>query len=295
VSSAVLVEAVWHGNRVPVDDDVLAAALQLARRNQVQGPLARSYPAELQEVLASVQTATALFRRNLTEATLRLRNAGIRPVLIKADPDGDYVYTNFDLVVGEQFERAVRVLAGWFTRTSRHPLEPDKVLLHPPEGPAAHLHTDVSWFGVPVVRGGPLAGSAHETAGGWLVPEASDELRIWLAHAAFQNLALDLSELIALRGLTQPDLVQHARAEAGREGWRRAFDEILRLAQDAITALDHGETPRLPVPLTTATSVAILREHSRHLLRTGHSSTAAREVALRPPLAVVKRLRLGMS
>ena len=295
LASRVLVDAVWHGNRVPVDDDVLAVALRVARRNQVQGLLARSYPGELQDVLASVKTATALFRRNLAEATLRLRNAGIRPVLIKADPDGDYVYTNFDLVVGDQFERAVRVLAGWFTRTSRHRLEPDKVLLHPAEGPAAHLHTDVSWFGIPVVRGGPLAERADETVDGWLVPEPADELRIWLAHAAFQNLALDLSELIALRRLARPDIVDRARAEAEREGWRGAFDEILRIAQDAITTLDHGDAPRLPVPLTTATSLAILREHSRHLLRTGRSATAARELALRPPLAVVKRMRLSVS
>lgn len=285
----------WHGNRVPVGDDVLAMALRVARRNQVQGLLARSYPAELQDELASVRTASDLFRRNLAEATLRLRNAGIRPVLIKADPNGDYVYTNFDLVVGEQFERAVRVLAGWFTRTSRHPLEPDKVLLHPAEGPAAHLHTDVSWFGIPAVRGGPLAERAHEAAGGWLVPEPADELRIWLAHAAFQNLALDLSELIALRGLVHPDVIDRARAAAGREGWCRAFDETLRVAQDAITALDHGHAPRLPIPLTTATSLAVLREHALHLLRTGRRSIAAREVALRPPLAVVKRLRLGLS
>jgi hypothetical protein len=295
IGTAVLAAAVWRDEASPVADDELAAALHEAQRNQVSGLLARAYPARLAEVHSAVAVATGWFRANLTEVTARLARAGIVPVLIKADPEGDYVYTNFDLVVGDRWAAARRALAGWYVRTSGHPLEPDKVLLHPRAGPAAHLHRQVSWFGVPVISAATLAARATPTPGGWYQPAEPDQLRIWLAHAVFQNLALDLSELLAIRGLLRPDVLAEADAQAHREGWRRAYRDALRTARTAIAGLDDGTVPRLPVPLRAATSIAAAREHVPYLLGTGQTSAAGREAALRGPLAVVKRCRLAFA
>jgi hypothetical protein len=295
LGSAVVVDAVWHGNTTSLDNEALCAALCLAERNHVQGLLARAYPARLAGLLARVEATTAQFHSNLEEVTRRLCSAGVRPILIKADHVDYYVYTNFDLVVGEQLATARRALAGWYSQASVHPLEPDKVLLHPPVGPAAHIHRTVSWFGIPIIRADRLASHASETGGGWLKPSRSDELRIWLAHAAFQNLAFDLSELLALRDLISPEVVAEARVDAQQEGWRRAFDETLHVAWDTITSLDARHRVRLPVPLSPSTSLAVLRQHVRHLFETGQASAAVREVVLRAPLAAVKRFRLGLA
>jgi hypothetical protein len=292
---AVVTATVWRGETLAVDDAVLAAAIQEAERNQVQGLLARAYPQRLSGLLRSVEAATARFQYNLTEATARLRDAGIRPVLIKADPEGDYVYTNFDLVVGERWDAARRALAGWYVRTSGHPLEPDKVLLHPAAGPAAHLHRVVSWFGVPVVPADRLAARASESPAGWLRPNPADRLRIWLAHGVFQNLAFDLSELLAIRSHLELETLAEAGEEAEREGWRQAFGEALRTARHAVARLDDGYDGRLPVPLPWSASIAVTREHVRHLARTGQAAAARREAVLRGPLAMVKRCRLALA
>ncbi len=102
LGTAVLTVMVWRGEVIPVDDAGLAAALREADRNQVQGLLARAYPQRLPGLVRAVDVATAQFRDNLAAVTARLRDAGVLPVLIKADPEGDYLYTNFDLVVGDQ-------------------------------------------------------------------------------------------------------------------------------------------------------------------------------------------------
>lgn len=295
LAMAVVAATVWRGEAVPVDDVVLAAAVSEAERNQVQGLLARAYPQRLSGLLPSVEAATAQFRHNLTAATARLRDAGVRPVLIKTDLEGDYVYTNFDLVVGEQWDAAHRALAGWYVGTSGHPLEPDKVLLHPPSGPAAHLHRTVSWFGIPVIPADRLAARASVSPDGWLHPAPADQLRIWLAHGVFQNLAFDLSELLAIRPLLQAQVVAEAGEEAQREGWRAAFSEALRTVRQAVGRLNDGDQGRFPVPLPTSASIAVTREHVRHLLRTGQSAAARREVVLRGPLAMVKRCRLALA
>ncbi len=295
LGTAVLTVTVWRGEVIPVDDAGLAAALREADRNQVQGLLARAYPQRLPGLVRAVDVATAQFRDNLAAVTARLRDAGVLPVLIKADPEGDYLYTNFDLVVGDQWDAARRALAGWYVRSSGHPLEPDKVLLHPPSGPAAHLHRLVSWFGIPVVPAARLAARASSSPEGWLQPADADQLRIWLAHAVFQNLAVDLSELLAIRPLLVPDVVTEARHEARREGWQRAFDETLRTVDRAVARLDRGQDLPLPVPLRTSASIAVAREHVGHLRRTGQVAAARREAVLRGPLAVVKRCRLALA
>ncbi|MET8506949.1 lipopolysaccharide biosynthesis protein [Streptomyces sp. NPDC004787] len=300
-----LVDAVWRGRPGPATDAELLGALAVARRNQVEGVLARAYPERLAATRAEVAAATGLFRRNLTESTARLRAAGIPAVLIKADLSGDYVYGNFDLVVPTGcWRQAQRALAGWYVRRESYWLERStKVLLDPASGPAAHLHTAVSWFGIPVVptdrlftRARPAVspdGHGADGAGSaaWLVPCPADRLRIWLAHALFQNLALDLSELLALRELLSPAVLAEARREAAREGWAGGGGRALAVAVDAMERLDRGEPVPLPVPLPVGTSLRVGAEHSGHLLGRGRVRTAAREASLRVPLVVAKRVR----
>ncbi|MFE5941710.1 lipopolysaccharide biosynthesis protein [Streptomyces sp. NPDC056480] len=337
-----LVDAVWRGRVRPAADEELLGALAAARRNQVEGRLARAYPRQLAVTLTEVESATGLFRRNLVESTERLRAAGIPTVLIKADLAGDYVYGNFDLVVPPGGLRAAQAaLDGWYAHRTTYWLERStKVLLEPASGPAAHLHGSVSWFGVPVVatdrlfaraehvaRPGAANGHTHRHVNGnlngnpngspdghprdaedndaedidtadngtdgyaWLTPCPSDRLRIWLAHALFQNLTLDLSELLALRSLLHPDVVAEARHEAAREGWSAGGREALDTAVEAMARLDRGQHVPLPLPLPVATSLRAGAEHSGHLLGEGRLRAATREASLRVPLVVTKKLR----
>ncbi|MFG2837752.1 lipopolysaccharide biosynthesis protein [Streptomyces zaomyceticus] len=320
-----LVDAVWRGRVRPAADEELLGALAAARRNQVEGRLARAYPRQLAATLTEVESATELFRRNLVESTDRLRAAGLPTVLIKADLAGDYVYGNFDLVVPPGRLRAAQAaLDGWYAHRTTYWLERStKVLLEPLKGPAAHLHGSVSWFGVPVVptdrlfaraehvaRPGTADGRANGSPDGhrrgagevdtadpgtdgcaWLTPCPSDRLRIWLAHALFQNLTLDLSELLALRSLLHPDIVAEARREAAREGWSAGSRGALGTAVEAMARLDRGEYVPLPLPLPVATSLRVGAEHSGHLLGEGRLRTATREASLRVPLVMTKKLR----
>lgn len=129
-----LVDAVWRDRVRPAGDEELLGALAAARRNQVEGRLARAYPRQLAATLTEVESATGLFRRNLVESTDRLRAAGIPTVLIKADLAGDYVYGNFDLVVPPGRLRAAQAaLDGWYAHRTTYWLERStKVLLEPP-------------------------------------------------------------------------------------------------------------------------------------------------------------------
>ncbi|MFF9804057.1 hypothetical protein ACF1G5_02820 [Streptomyces coeruleorubidus] len=294
---SLLVDAVWRGNARPADDAALRQALSLARDNQVEGRLARAYPRQLADVVAEVDTANESFRENLVEVTGRLRAAGIPTVLIKADLAGDYVYGNFDLVVPDgRWEAACDALKGWYVERSTYWLERStKVLLEPRSGPAAHLHSAVSWFGVPVLSTRRLFDRADSDGGAWLVPRPSDELRIWLAHGLFQNLSLDLSELFAVRSLLAPDVVAEARREAAREGWLAGSDRALAVAVGAMRRLDEGTPVRLPVPLPVGASLRVGAEHALHLLRHGRTRVAVREAALRVPLVVAKRRRMLLS
>ncbi|MEV7569083.1 lipopolysaccharide biosynthesis protein [Streptomyces tanashiensis] len=300
-SVPLLVDAVWRGRVRPAADEELHGALAAARRNQVEGRLARAYPRQLATTLDEVESATGLFRRNLVESTDRLRAAGIPTVLIKADLAGDYVYGNFDLVVPPGRLRAAQAaLDGWYAHRTTYWLErTSKVLLEPPHGPAAHLHGSVSWFGVPVVpterlfaRAGRPEHAPGEADGyAWLTPCPSDRLRIWLAHALFQNLTLDLSELLALRPLLSPEVLAEARLEAAREGWSAGGRAALSVAVEAMARLDRGEPVPLPLPLPVGTSLRAGAEHSGHLLGAGRVRAATREASLRVPLVMAKKLR----
>jgi hypothetical protein len=290
-----LVAAVWRGDPRPAGDTAVRHALALARDNQVEGRLARAYPRQLADVVTEVATANALFRANLSEVTGRLDGLGIPTVLVKADLTGDNVYGDFDLVVPEgRWKAACDALEGWYVHRSEYWLERStKVLLEPRHGPAAHLHTAVSWFGVPVIPTRRLFERAVPDGGPWLVPHPADELRIWLAHGFFQNLSLDLSELLALRDLLPaPDVVAKARREAAREGWPTGADRALTVATEAMRRLDHGLPVRLPVPLPVAASLRVGGEHALHLLRHGRPRAAVREAVLRAPLVVAKKRRM---
>ncbi|MEU6915095.1 lipopolysaccharide biosynthesis protein [Streptomyces olindensis] len=285
-----LVDAVWRETPRPAGDAALRRALPLARDNQVEGRLARAYPRQLADVVAEVDTANELFRENLGEVTDRLRAAGIPTVLIKRGRENGHACGDFDLVVPDgRWQAACDVLQGWYVDRSTYWLERStKVLLEPRRGPSVHLHTGVSWFGVPVMSTRRLFDRACPDAGAWLAPHPADELRIWLAHGLFQNLSLDLSELVALRDLLLPDLVEDARREAAREGWLTGCARALVVADEAIGELDRGTLIRLPVPLPATASLRVGAEHALHLLRNGRTTVAAREAALRVPLVVAK-------
>lgn len=291
---SLLQDAVWRGIARDATYAELQRAAGLARRNQVEGRLARVYPRQLAHMLAEVRVANELFARNLGQVTGRLQQARIPAVLIKADLPGDYVYTNFDLVVpADEWDGVYSALAGWYVHRSTYWLErSSKTLLYPPVGPALHLHNCVSWFDIPVVPTDKLLAGASANGDGCLTPAPADHLRIWLAHALFQNLALDMSELLAIRDLLSPEVIEAGRDEASREGWRAGFDGALATACAAIDRLEDGVPLSLPVPLPAALSLRAGAGHAYYLHRLGQPRVAAREAMLRVPLIVAKRRRM---
>lgn len=282
--------AVWPGRTPAARPTDPARALALARANHVRGALVRRYPGVFAAELDQVRRAAEDFDRALVEATTLLRRHGVEPLLIKYFPEADH--GDFDLVVGDALPAALAALRPWAARTATHPLEPGKVLVYSRTGPAAHLHRQVSWWGVPAIDGDLLRAHARD-AGGWLVPDPVDDLRVRIAHALFQNLALDLSELLALRPLLDPEaaLVAPAVAACRREGWVAGFRGTVAAARDAIGDLDRGRVRPVPVMLPPAASCA-LAGHAGHLLRHGHPGAATWEVLLRPPLLLAKARRV---
>jgi O-antigen/teichoic acid export membrane protein len=290
---SLLADAVWRGSAPAASKPQLREALALARRNHVEGRLASAYPEQLAHVLAEVRTARGLFARNLAQVTGRLGAADIPAVLVKGDLPDDCVRNDFDLVVEERhWDGTFTALAGWYVHSSTYWLErTTKALLFPPVGPALHLHTGISWFGVPVVPAGQLLDRASENGHGCLSPAPVDELRIWLAHAMFQNLALDLSELFAVRDLLRPDLIEAGREEATREGWRTGYDAAIAVACAAIDRLDGGAPLGLPVLLPLPLSLRAGAEHAYHLHLRGQHLAASRAAALRVALVAAKQRR----
>lgn len=290
-AASLLTDAVWRGKIHRASTPELERALALARKNQVEGRLASAYPDRLSPVLAQVRMANHLLMRNLAQVTSVLGQAGIPSVLIKADLPGECVHIDFDLVVPEQqWERAITALAGWYVHRSTYWLERStKAHLYPLVGPALHLHAGVSWFGVPVIPAARLL--ARASGHGYLTPAPADQLRIWLAHAVFQNLALDLSELFAVRGLLTSQVIKEASEEAWREGWGHAFGGALAVAESAIDKLDLAVPVSPPIPLPVSLSLPAGAEHAYHQLRAGRAGLAGREAALRLPLITAKKRR----
>ena len=293
-AAKLLADALWHGEERDPTGPELARATALARRNHVEGWLARAFPQLLPAVQAEVRVAGDLFVRNLEQVTGLLRTAGIPSVLIKAEPAGATAANDFDLVVrATQWQAAAAALHGWYIHSARYWLErSSKALFFPPVGPALHLHAGVSWFGVPVMSTGRLLSRARRGEHGCLVPAPADELLILLAHALFQELALPLSALLAARERLAPPVVAAAREEASAEGWQSAFDGIMESVRTAIGRLDRGLAVPLPVALPVALSLRAGAEHARALRLRGETGAAARELALRLPLVAAKKRRM---
>jgi O-antigen/teichoic acid export membrane protein len=291
--ASLLADAVWRGKAPTATKPQLRETLALARRNHVEGRLARAYPEQLPHVMAEVRAARGLFARNLAQVTGRLGEADIPAVLFKGDLPDDCVRNDFDLVVEERhWDGTFTALAGWYVHSSTYWLErTTKALLFPPVGPALHLHTGVSWFGVPVVPTEELLDGASDNGHGCLSPAPVDELRIWLAHAMFQNLALDLSELFAVRDLLRPDLIEAGRGKATREGWRTGYDVAVAAARSAIERLDGGAPLGLPVQLPLPLSLRAGAEHAYHMHLRGQHLAASRAAALRVALVAAKQRR----
>jgi O-antigen/teichoic acid export membrane protein len=291
--ASLLTDAVWRGSAPVATKPQLRAALALARRNHVEGRLASAYPEQLSHVAAEVRIARGLFARNLAQVTSRLGAADIPAVLVKGDLPDDCVRNDFDLVVAERhWDGTFTALAGWYVHSSTYWLErTTKALLFAPVGPALHLHTGISWFGVPVVPTEELLGRADGNGHGCLSPAPVDELRIWLAHAMFQNLALDLSELFAVRDLLRPKLIEAGREAAAREGWRTGYDMAVDAARSAIDRLDGGAPLGLPVPLPLPLSLRAGAEHAYHMHLRGQHLAASRAAALRVALVAAKQRR----
>lgn len=292
----VVVAAVWSGRPMTgVGDDLLREALGAARRNQVEGLLLDAYPGRLPAAEARLARARATFDRNLAEAAALLAAAGVRPVLIKADEAAGREYGDFDLVVGDDgWERAQAALSAWAATRSSHLFEPGKVLLRPAQGPAAHLHRSAGWFGIPVLPTDRLW--ARSMPASWQpavrVPGPADALRLVVAHAVFQNLAFDLSELATVRRLSASAVIAEAHREAAREGWAGAFAAALAaVGRGAVPALDRVEPPPLPFPLPVGAALAAGLEHGWHLVRGRAHAAGLWELLLRPALVAAKRRR----
>jgi hypothetical protein len=289
----ILRAAVW--NDLPTHREVsvanLGAAWKLAVLNEVGGDFARRYPQQFAQHAEYAAFEAERYRVRLAEAADLLASAEVPGVLIKTRLGQGDAYSNFDLVVGpDRIRTAVAALGSWAVRTETHPLEPDKVLMHPADGPAAHLHQHVGWFGIPIIPGSQIVARADVGDGrSWLLPDAADDLRTYVAHAAYQNLASPLRELLAVRDhLENPITVATATQRAGEEGWGRTFSVTLTVLTDAVRALDARETPVLPVRLPLSKAAFAGWEHAWTSLQGGSVAIGLRELALRGPLMAAK-------
>lgn len=234
-ASSLVIEVAWRGAAPRVTDADLRQALDLARRNRVEGRLACAYPDQLAELRAENRAAVELFNRRLGEVMEGLRRAGVPAVLIPAGLPSDHAGASIEIVVPERERRRALTVLG-----------------APAGGPPLRLHTSASWFGIPVLSGERLLSAARRNRHGLLIPAPADYLRIRLAQALYQDLVLDLSGLLAVHSLRHPAIVTDARDQARREGWQPGFDDVLAAAGDAIDRLDRGLPVALPVPLPLA-------------------------------------------
>jgi O-antigen/teichoic acid export membrane protein len=265
-ATSLVIEAVWRGTSPKVTDAELGQALELARRNRVEGSLARAYPARLSAVLAETSAAGKLFAFHVGQVAGCLDGASIPAVLIPPGVPGDHVGASIEMIVPErEWRRALTVLADWYEHRSTLRLRNcATAVLHSVAGPELRLHTGVSWFGVPAFPTDRLLHRARRNSGGLVVPAPADYLRILLAKALFEDLVLDLSAILTVCGLLRPAVIMNARAEARREGWHAGFGAALAAVNSAIERLDRGLPVSLPVPLPLSPSLgepAHARDH----------------------------------
>jgi hypothetical protein len=291
-ASHIAAAAAWGSPIGETDHALLAAALAVAVANRCERQLVEAAGGRLDDRRARLDAERDRFRRALAATGSLLARAEVSACLIKADPDDDLGYENFDVVVRRaDWPRALAALASWSSGTSNHRLERDKRFVHNPDGPDLHLHSRVSWYEVPVIDAESLLDRGVPGPPGFALPTPPDRLRILLAHAAFQTLCLDLRDLRELRELLEPGLVEEARGRADEEGWQRLFEHALAVGRGTVDALDAGRTPSVPAPLSARAALRGGAEHVRRLA-SGRRSAALREGVLRP-LLVAAKLRRG--
>jgi hypothetical protein len=249
--SSLLIAVVWRGAPPRTTNAGLRQALELARRNRVEGRLARAYPAQLAAVLTKTRAVDERVALHVGQVTGRLRNVGIPAVLMTAETPGGGGSTSIELIVPERYwRRTLAALADRYVHSSTYQLGPSiSAMLYPASGPELYLHTSASWFGLPVVSTDRLLSRARWDRRGLLVPAPADYLRVWFAQALFWDLVLDLSSLLTVCNLLQPAVITDARTEASREGWHAGFEDVLTAVSSAIDRLNRGLLVSLPVPL----------------------------------------------
>ena len=290
-AASLLTDTVWREKQVRASDAELTDALALARHNRVEGCLARAYPEELADVLAELRAADQLHRRYLHQVTDLLGRAGIPAVLVQDHRRTDHVCRSIDLIVSERhWHAAVNVLAGWLTYHVVDQLEgSERAMFYPQTGPVLALRTGRVASGVPGLPADGLIARAHRAGDGILVPAASDDLRIRLSRAVFQDRTLDLGLMLALRDLIRPEVVTAARAEADREGWRATFDNVLARAGVAMDCLDRGTAVELPLPLGAPLPVKTQTYTASHARRPKQAPSAEDETAANRVLVAAYR------
>ena len=292
--AGLLLNTVWRGSPPPDPSPAeLAAAVALARRNQVVGALVRAYPWRLRDERRAIELSACAFRRGLREASRRLAEAGVRHTSIEAAAIEDSLNDHFNLVVREtDWQSAIDALRPAAARIRAHPRGRDTLIIQPRSGPAIHLHRSLSWLDVGVLAADELdERAASTTAGPWMVPDAADVLLIRMAHVAFQTLELTLADALRFRDpLTQPLLDQAAgRAAAG--GWGSGLLALAVVTRNLVEALDAGRTPALPRPLPVTTSYRVCAEHAASAWSARRRRAAVRELMLRPGLVAAERRR----
>lgn len=249
--ASLLTAAVWRGAPPRATDAGLRQALELARRNPVEGRLARAYPAQLADVLTETRTIDEWFGLHVGQATGYLRGVGIPAVLMTAGMPGGRGSASIELIIPERYwRRALAALTDRYVHSSTYQLGPSiSAMLYPAAGPELYLHTSASWFGLPVVSTDRLLSRARWDRRSLLVPAPADYLRVWFARALFRGLVLDLSSLLTVCNLFRPTVITDARTEASREGWHAGFEDVLTAASSAIDPLNRGLPVSLPAPL----------------------------------------------
>lgn len=302
-AASVMVEAVWRDRQLATasDHDVQQARI-LARRNLVEDWVIRAYWDRLPLAAGEAHGRFERWMSNLDELGAVLGAAGVSAVLIKSGleardqaddrPLAAVQYGDMDLVIGvADWDRALAAVRGWGRIEPAARLEPHKVMVRPGRGPAAHLHRDAEWFGIPVIPLRSLRAGAQPLTNGVVVPSVPVAMLVLIAHAIFQTLELTLSDLVELRRLLAAGAGIDQRLATDASGWDEAARRALDQALVAIEALDRGRLCPLPISLAGARSVVDGWRHARHLGRTGRPGIAVREALLRPCLVAAKYRR----
>ncbi|MFL5955293.1 MAG: hypothetical protein ACJ76I_14415 [Gaiellaceae bacterium] len=285
-----LASVLWRGETASATAPELTPALwSLASRNDLEGEAAAAFDV-LAPRRADVELQSAAFRHNLRDSATRLRDADLHPLLVKADPDSAYVYSNFDIVVDRRhWGQALAALGPWVATTRQDRLERQKLFVVPHEGPALHLHAAICWYDIPSISTHrALERARGEDGVPWLMPAPVDDFKILVAHIGFQTIAPTLSDLLLYRR-AGTEVIEAAAAEARAEGWEPVFSLVVDRLDRLARVLDAGGSPALPAPLPPGRAIAVGLQHAVTLIRRGRWHAAARELALRIPLVVAKQ------